>query len=81
MNSKLSEIVGWYGTFAIVGAYALSSFNIISSQSLIYQLLSVTGAIGIAVISLRKKTYQPAVLNIIWTIIGLVALAKIFFKF
>lgn len=64
MSSKLSEIVGWYGTIAIVGAYALSSFSIISSQSLLYQLLNVTGAIGIAIISLRKKTYQPAVLNI-----------------
>ena len=80
MSNKLSEIVGWYGTIAIVGAYGLSSFNIVSSQSLIYQLLNVTGAIGIAIISLRKKTYQPAVLNIIWTIIGLVALVKILFK-
>ena len=80
MNSQVSEIVGWYGTVAIVGAYGLSSFNIISSQSFLYQLLNVTGAIGIAIISLRKKTYQPAVLNIIWTVIGLVALIKLFFK-
>lgn len=81
MNSKRSEIIGWYGTVAIVGAYGLSSFNIISSQSFLYQLFNVTGAIGIVIISLRKKTYQPAVLNIIWTIIGLIALIKILFKF
>lgn len=81
MNSKISEIVGWYGTIAIVTAYGLSSFNIISSQSFLYQLLNVTGAIGIAIISLRKKVYQPAVLNAIWTAIGLVALIKILFKF
>lgn len=81
MNNKASEIVGWYGTVAIVGAYALSSFNIVSSQSFIYQVLNVTGAIGIVIISLRKKTYQPAILNIVWTVIGLVALLKILFKF
>lgn len=81
MSNKLSEIVGWYGTVAIVGAYGLSSFNVISSQSFLYQLLNVTGAIGIAIISLRKKTYQPAVLNIIWTIIGLIALIKMLFNF
>ena len=81
MNNKLIEIIGWYGTVAIVGAYALSSFNIVSSQTALYQFLNVTGAMGIVVISLRKKVYQPAVLNIVWTIIGAVALLKIIFKF
>ncbi len=81
MNNRVPEIVGWYGAIAVVGAYALSSFNVISSQSFLYQTLNITGAVGIVVISLRKKTYQPAVLNIIWTVIGLVALLKIFFKF
>lgn len=81
MNNKMIEIIGWYGTVAIVGAYALSSFNIISSQAALYQFLNVTGAMGIVAVSLRKKVYQPAVLNIIWTIIGAVALLRIIFKF
>lgn len=81
MNSRVSEIVGWYGTVAILGAYALSSFNIISPQTFLYQILNVTGAVAIIVISLRKKTYQPAVLNIIWAAIGLVVLLKILLKY
>lgn len=81
MNNKISEVIGWYGTIAIVGVYALSSFNIVSPQSFLYQMLNVTGAVGIVAISLKKKNYQPAVLNIVWVIIGLVAIAKIFFKF
>lgn len=80
MNNKLAEIIGWYGTVAIIGGYALTSFSIITPQTLIYQFLNVTGAIGIVIVSLRKKVYQPAVLNIIWTIIGVVALLKIIFK-
>lgn len=77
MKSKFFELIGWYGTVAIVGAYALLSFSIIQSNSLPYQLLNLTGAIGIAIVSLYKKTYQPGVLNIIWTVIALVAIINI----
>lgn len=75
----LIEVIGWYGTVAIVGGYALNSFNIIGSNSLLYQILNLTGAIGIVALSLSKKAYQPATLNAIWTIIALVALVKIIF--
>jgi hypothetical protein len=80
MNSKLFEIVGWYGTVAIVMAYALSSFNVIDSQSITYQLLNLTGAIAIVVLCVNKKIYQPAVLNIVWTLIALIAIMKIVFN-
>jgi len=76
---KFLEIFGWYGTVAIVGAYALVSFSIIQSNSALYQLLNLTGAIGIVAISLAKKAYQPATLNIIWAVIAAIALIKLFF--
>jgi len=78
MSKKTAEeIIGWYGTIAIVLAYALSSFGILNPDNLIYQLLNATGALGIVLISLRKKAYQPGVLNIIWTVIALIAIIKI----
>jgi len=76
---KFLEILGWYGTVAIVGAYALVSFSVIQSDSTFYQFLNLTGAIGIVAISLAKKAYQPAILNIIWTIIAAIALIKLLF--
>lgn len=76
---KLLEILGWYGACAIMGAYALVSFSIISSDSILYQSLNLTGAIGIVVVSLTKKAYQPMVLNIVWTIIAAFALLKLLF--
>lgn len=79
MKQKLIELFGWGGTVAIVGAYALVSFSILQSNSLAYQLLNLTGAVGIVAVSLYKKVYQPGVLNIIWTIIALVAILKILF--
>ncbi len=80
MKNKIVEILGWYGTVAIIGAYVLVSFSILSSSSAWYQLLNLTGAIGIVIVSLQKKAYQPAVLNIIWTIIAVAALLKMVFS-
>ncbi|MEK7545330.1 MAG: hypothetical protein AAB551_04340 [Patescibacteria group bacterium] len=76
----LEEIIGWYGTVAIIAAFALVSFGFLEAKSLLYQILNGTGAIGIVYISLKRKAYQPAVLNIIWTVIAGVAIAKIFIE-
>lgn len=73
------EFGGWYGTAAILGAYALTSFGVLKSTDIWYQLLNLTGAVGIVVISLQKKAYQPGVLNIIWAVIAAVAILKIVF--
>lgn len=80
MRNKLIEIFGWYGTIAIVGAYALVSFSILQPTSIWYQILNGTGALGIVVEALHKKDYQPGVLDGIWTIIAVVAIIRILFK-
>ncbi|NMB70295.1 hypothetical protein GYA27_03790 [candidate division WWE3 bacterium] len=77
MSSKFANIVGWYGSAAVLTAYTLVSFSIITAHTRIYQVLNVTGALGIIVVSLSKKAYQPAVLNIVWALIGLVAIIKL----
>lgn len=79
MKTKLIEFFGWYGAIAIVTAYALVSFQALEPTSIWYQILNGTGALGIVVISFHKKAYQPGVLNIIWTIIAVVAILGILF--
>lgn len=74
MNKKLIELFGWYGTVAIVAAYALASFSLLSPKSTVYQMLNLSGALAIVLLSVNKKAYQPAVLNIIWSIVALLAL-------
>ncbi len=71
------ELFGWYGAVAIVTAYMLVSFSFVDSTNIWYQLLNLTGALGIVVVSFSKKTYQPAAVNVIWALIALVALVKI----
>lgn len=76
MSKYAIEIVGWSGTILILLAYLLVSFSIITSDSLLYQSLNLGGAAGIALISLVKKAYPPAVLNIIWALIALIAVLR-----
>lgn len=79
MKSKLKpvELAGWYGAVAILLAYALSSFSVIDSGDLVYQLLNLTGALGIVIISYVKGVKQPAALNAVWAIVALIAIVQI----
>jgi hypothetical protein len=72
----LAEIAGWYGMSAIVLGYLLVSFNILPAGGGAYQLLNLTGALGILVISIVKKIRQTIILNIFWGAIAVIALAR-----
>jgi hypothetical protein len=75
-RNRLAEIAGWYGTAAIVLAYILVSFNILPAGGGAYQLLNLTGALGIIVISTVKKVRQSIILNIFWAGIATLALIR-----
>jgi hypothetical protein len=74
--NKLVELYGWYGMTAILLAYALASFSVIDARGLPFQILNGTGALGIALVSFRRKAYQPGALNIVWTLIAIAAIIK-----
>ena len=80
MKKTLVESAGWYGVVAILAAYALLSFNIVGSKTLIYQFLNLSGAIGIIIEAASKKDKQPVVLNIVWAIIALFGIFQIIIK-
>lgn len=79
MKNILISAWGWYGAFALLGAFALNSFSILGADSIIYQLLNLSGASGIMAISLWRKTYPPAALNAVWSLVALVVLIRILF--
>jgi len=74
-----AEIAGWYGTVAIVLAYVLVSFNIVPAGGGTYQILNLTGALGIVAIAAVKRVRQPLFLNLFWAVIAAVALLRIYF--
>lgn len=77
MNKNfINEIIGWYGMAAILSAYGLVSFGFLSVSNIFYHFLNFTGAGGIAYISFKKQAKQPAIMNVVWAIIALVAIVR-----
>jgi hypothetical protein len=71
------EIAGWYGSVALVGAYGLSSFGAIADTGALYQLLNLTGALGVAAVCWHKRTWQAFWLEAIWALIAVVSLVRV----
>ncbi len=77
MSISIKNYLGWYGVLAILSAYFLISFEVLKADSPLYQLLNLTGAIGIIIETLSKKDLQPAILNIVWALIAAVTLIRL----
>lgn len=79
-SSKLTEALGWYGMLALIVAYGLVSYGLITADGVYFQLLNLTGSAGLMIVAVTKKVIQSVILNIFWITIGLVALAKLFLQ-
>ena len=71
------EWLGWYGVVATIAAYAFVSFAVLLPNSLLYQGLNFTGAVGVTIETCRRKDYQPFWLNLVWAAIALLAIVNI----
>ena len=76
LTTKLIETYGWIGIGLVFGAYAFSSYGLLQPIGITYQLINLIGGIGIMTESLTKRNYQPAVLNAIWSVVAVIAIAK-----
>ena len=74
------EVAGWVGASLILGAYLLLSMGRVTGQSLLYQGMNVAGAAGFIVNGWWHGAVPSAVLNVIWMMIGGVALWRIWAK-
>lgn len=80
-KEKLANILGWYGAFATLTAYFLVSIGYVHARELPYQILNLTGAIGLGIVCYYKRTYQPLFVNIIWALIAILAIILIISSF
>lgn len=78
-KSQFAESLGWVGAIALLGSYALLSFNIISGESLVYHSLMLLGAAGLAVVTFRHRAFQSFIVNTIFSILAITALTRIIF--
>ena len=74
------EIAGWVGASLILLAYLLLSMGKVTGQSQLYQWMNVVGAAGFIINGWWHGAIPSAVLNVIWMLIGGVALWRIWAK-
>jgi hypothetical protein len=77
MKAKTISWIGWYGVLAILVAYALVTFGVVAAKSYPYQLLNLTGALGLVIEAGSKKDTQPAALNAVWAIVAIIAIVQL----
>lgn len=70
---RFVQLFGWYGTIAILSAYGLSNEGLLERGTL-YQLLNLTGGLGVAVLCWYRRTWQAFWLEAAWAGIALRAL-------
>jgi hypothetical protein len=74
------DVLGWIGSVLILLAYGLNSYQKIRSDSWSFSILNFTGALFFIIYTVYKEAYANAFLNIVWAIIALIGMARIFRK-
>jgi hypothetical protein len=73
-----AEAAGWYGMLAIMIAYAGVSMGWMGGKGLVFQLINLTGAMGLMTISWIKRVRQNVILNLFWAAIAIIAIIRLF---
>jgi hypothetical protein len=73
------DICGWIGMILVLIAYALLSTNKINAGKL-YQILNLLAALFMAVGLFPKNAWFSFALQVVWGLVAIVALVKIFSK-
>jgi hypothetical protein len=71
------EVAGWAGASLILLGYLLITAGKLTGQSAAYQWMNVTGAAGFIVNGWWHGAIPSAALNVVWMLIGAVALLRI----
>ena len=78
-DMNLIEIIGWIGSIIYIVAYFLLAYKIIKKDKL-YYLLNKIAALLIIIVSIKKSTFQPIVINGLWLYISYLGYHKLHFE-
>ena len=76
----LIDIIGWIGSFEVIAAYGLNSYQKIKTDSFLFQFLNLTGALFLIVNTIFYKAYPSTFINIVWVIIAVLSLLRLMKK-
>lgn len=74
----LIEIIGWVGSFMVIAAYGLNSYQKIKSDSMLFLLFNFMGGLLLILYTYYKETYASTFLNVVWVIIAIPAIINFF---
>lgn len=74
------DILGWVGSVEVIIAYGLNSYQKIKSDSALFQILNLTGAILLIINTIYHGAYPSTFINVVWVVIAVFALARIYRK-
>ena len=77
-TSAIVDDFGWLGAAAVVAPYALVSIGRLSGTSLAFAALNVFGGVLLFLNTWYHEAYPSAAVNVIWTAIGVYAIARYF---
>lgn len=64
---------------SLIFAYFLVSFGWLDGQGLIFQLINLTGGVGLLIVAASKGVVQSVILNFFWAVIAIIAIGRLFF--
>jgi len=76
-KNQIAEVFGWVGSFMLLGGYALLSFGIVDSTSLLYHGMLLVGGAGLAVVTYRHRAFQSVTVNVFFTVLAIIAIVRL----
>jgi len=74
------DIIGIVGLVEVLFAYAMLSMKKWESDTVSYQLMNLNGSIFLAINAWVHGAYPIVALNVVWAVIGLIVITKIYWK-
>ena len=78
LRKYIWEIAGWVGALFALLAFSLNSLGVIGSQSVLYLGMYSVGCLLMALYGFSKKAPASWVLNVIFLLVAVIALVRVF---
>lgn len=71
------DLIGWIGSVEVILAYGLNSYQKIKSDSLLFQVLNLSGGLFLIANTVYYGAFPSAVINVVWVGIAIPSIYRI----
>jgi hypothetical protein len=76
---QIIEWSAWVGSLLILGGYFLLATGVVDGNAIVYHLMILLGSIALGVIAYVKNVMQSVFLNVVFSILAIIALVRVIF--